>query len=583
MTENVKDKIRELSKENAQNVVLQMMEFLSEAQCDKLETLIKEGLTGRKQSENNELESIRMGRRMSQDFVDEKMKQIEEWMRQIDEGELYLDTEEYEDYSSGYWDPDWITEYYDRQEIGIKIASAIQFAYDCVDDGRYREANRIYEWLWEMCVATDSEYDDVVVDLEVLNENDIVRTDMKQLALLTLYADYQVQEPENRAADIYLYFTRYSFQKLHIEEMFHVGRENLTETGQFLDDWIVLLQTKSGDVEGRLLQEAVLYRDGIGGLVKIAEANGSVHPSLYLTAMSEYEKNHDYLRIEEIGAKALEALDSKLIIRSDIALKAAYASSCLQHTEKMMQFCWEAFKADSTDRNFLRLFGTAEMAKLYGMRGREVFAARQKGNPTVCPRNAELQQNIIGDMEYYKLCFYNGDFDKAKQASKNPTGSLGWSGSFMPYGIRLFLLYLYEKPLPSKAVEDIAAYVGFQDPVDLKYAMDFERKIDEQSREQKTSVFWNYFQRWKLEFSMSAEEKEQYLDWAEKIVYARADAIVRGQHRKHYGEVAALLAVVAEIKDIAAPGEGQRIFWEYKKKFPRHSSFQSEMRGYFWM
>lgn len=85
---------------------------------------------------------------------------------QIDEGELYLDVEEYEDYSDSYWDRDWITDYYDNQEIGDKIEFMIQFARDCVDDQKYREANDIYEWLWEMSVSTDPEYECESVDLE---------------------------------------------------------------------------------------------------------------------------------------------------------------------------------------------------------------------------------------------------------------------------------------------------------------------------------------------------------------------------------------------------------------------------------
>ena len=103
---------------------------------------------------------------MSDNLVNEKMIQIQDWKDQIDEGELYLDTEEYEDYSDGYWESDWITEYYDNQEIGDKIQYMIQFAEDCVDDRRYQQANEIYEWLWEMSVFTEDEYGDPV-DLEI--------------------------------------------------------------------------------------------------------------------------------------------------------------------------------------------------------------------------------------------------------------------------------------------------------------------------------------------------------------------------------------------------------------------------------
>ena len=75
------------------------------------------------------------------------MEQIRTWMEQIDEGELYLNTEEYEDYSGGYWGSDWVTEYYDNQGVGDKVTSMIRFAKDYVDDRRYEEANFIYEWL----------------------------------------------------------------------------------------------------------------------------------------------------------------------------------------------------------------------------------------------------------------------------------------------------------------------------------------------------------------------------------------------------------------------------------------------------
>lgn len=129
------------------------------------------------------------------------MAQIKIWIQQIDEGELYLNADEYEDYSSGYWDSDLITEYYDEQGIGDKINTMLRFAKDCVDDRKYQEASLIYEWIWEMEVFAEEEYVDPA-DLEVLVEKEIVTADLKQLALLTLYVDYQMRVPE----DIYLYF-----------------------------------------------------------------------------------------------------------------------------------------------------------------------------------------------------------------------------------------------------------------------------------------------------------------------------------------------------------------------------------------
>ena len=43
------------------------------------------------------------------------------------------------------------------------------------------------------------------------------------------------------------------------------------------------------------------------------------------------------------------------------------------------------------------------------------------------------------------LCFYTGDFETVRRVSINPQGSLGWSTSFIQYGLRAILLYLYDR------------------------------------------------------------------------------------------------------------------------------------------
>lgn len=564
--------IKKLSKKELQNIVLKMQNVMSDKQKKEFQKIVEaSGI----QPGNEKAQIVQV--RMSDELVNEKMTQIQKWEELIDEGELYLDTESYEDYSCGYWDSEWITEYYDNQGIGDKIQYMIRFAEDCIDDRRYQVANEIYEWLWEMEVSTASEYEEEdFVDLEILEENNLIHTDMKRLALLTLYADYQVLPANERAKDMYLYFAFSTFAKLHMEEMFHVGREELKDTEQFWEDWIELLKEKNGDTEARLLKEAVLYYKGIDGLYEMAEKNASVHPSLYLSVMEQYEK------IEKVGENALSKIDVNLTIRSKIALKAAFASSCLNHEEKMMHFCWQSFISDSTVKNYLRLFGTEKMAKLYGMRGREVLGKRLKSNQDFSYKNSELNRNIMNDYNYYQLVFYTGDFSTVQNISKNPKESLGWSNLFIDYGIRLFLLYLYDCPFPSTAAESIASYIGFQDEKERKNLLKFETDIQSECQEHKVTEFRNYFQRWKTYFSIEKTECEKYLTWAESIVYKRADAIVSGQHRSHYGEVAGLLAIVGEIKEnIGMQGAKRHIYEQYRKKFPRHSSFQGEMRMYF--
>ena len=55
------------------------------------------------------------------------------------------------------------------------------------------------------------------------------------------------------------------------------------------------------------------------------------------------------------------------------------------------------------------------MAKLYGMRGREVLGKRLKGNQEFSYKNSELNKNIMSDYEYYQLVFYTGDFSMVQK------------------------------------------------------------------------------------------------------------------------------------------------------------------------
>ena len=108
--------IEELSLKELREIVRKLQELLSEEQKQKFQEIMREC------RENDEKEDLQpVPARMSQELIEEKLEQIQIWQKQIDEGDLYLDTEEYEDYSNGYWDADWITEYYDNQGIGEKL------------------------------------------------------------------------------------------------------------------------------------------------------------------------------------------------------------------------------------------------------------------------------------------------------------------------------------------------------------------------------------------------------------------------------------------------------------------------------
>ena len=198
----------------------------------------------------------------------------------------------------------------------------------------------------------------------------------------------------------------------------------------------------------------------------------------------------------------------------------------------------------------------------------------------LAPKGLKVGDKIMSMIRFAKDCV-----DDRKYQEANEIYDWLWEMSVSAdseYSDPVDLEMMDENDLIHKAAAGIAAYVGFTDTKEEKNLMEFEREILEESREHKVREFWNYFQRWKRYFPMDENEKKRYLSWAEKIVYGRADAIISGQHRNHYGQVAILLAMVGEIKEgMGDIGARRIIFADYKRKFPRHSSFQREMKEYF--
>ena len=64
----------------------------------------------------------------------------------------------------------------------------------------------------------------------------------------------------------------------------------------------------------------------------------------------------------------------------------------------------------------------------------------------------------------------------------------------------------------------------------------------------------------------------------EKLIDMRVKAIISGQHRAHYGRVAAAFGEVKESR--RDQGAKNRLLLEYREMFPRHTSFHEELRRY---
>lgn len=580
------DKIlNRMDKEDLKNCLHNIARKTSESKRDSFLQMIKDFCDHDKQKDIND--KYQHKRLMSDKKVKEKLTDIKKAFEEIEDGELCLSAQGYEDYSNGYWASDWIWEYEDNEGIGRIIEDAVLFAHDCMNDCRYEEAATIFKLVMDTTVFAEDEFggDSFELNLEEMVDEKLVGVNLKVLALDVLYSNYQLQPGAQRASILYSYFSYPYFKEIHIEDIFSIGREELRDTEKFLQSWIDFLMEQSGDIAARLLREALLYHKGTEGLVEMARKGYKEHPSVYLAALKEYEKNHDYEKMKEIGIEALDKLESDLKIRSEIAIKTAQASRCVNDTANMRKCWYEAFYSNSTIPNFLRLFVDQEVVNGY-----KVFSEKRIETLNVCEYHSnhhisETSRNEITELEYKYLCFFSGHFDKVYNWCKEQKQPLGWTGNFIGRGIDLMLLYLYEDINLRKAVKKIATqisnWIGFDECKNLLFFKENYVFENDLSNQKSIEIFWDVFSLWKLNYLISATDINVYVEWLESVISKRVDGIVGGKYRSRYNDVALLVAALGEVKEsLGIKMAKSTLVNQYMCKYPRHRSFRGELKEY---
>lgn len=511
---------------------------------------------------------------------------------QIQDGKLYLLADGYEDYSEGYWNSDWVWEYEDPMGVCRIFEDACLLIQRCVNDGFYQEALNVFDEMMESEVYVENDSDQFSMGIEELKSEKLLTVNLNSLALEILYAEYQVSLPEMRAEELYEYFSIPFFRDVKLEQMLSLGREELKGLTEFWESWIELLRDKDGDMEARLLKEAVLCHKGEEGILDLARISYEKHPSLYLEAIQKMQRLHDYVRQLEIGKEALEKIDAGYILRSQIALSTAEAAILLQQ-EDYARRCWfEAFRSDSTPVNYLRLISQSGHPQPYLKETKSIILSGKKVGTgqgyKFDPYNAaaELHRNQISQIDAQILRFLSGDFEYAIELCRQIKQPLGWSGTFIKCGLALFLLLMYQgKDLQQgcRAQENtLICALNFNGDQYLKGTREQLQYGKGSESQQKTDeIFWQCFRRWKECHTLSEEQIQEYIGVLEPLIHKRLKAIVSGQHRDHYESVAALAAGIGEVKEsIGMKGAKEKILQGYRQEFPRHSSFHAALRKY---
>ena len=161
---------------------------------------------------------------------------------------------------------------------------------------------------------------------------------------------------------------------------------------------------------------------------------------------------------------------------------------------------------------------------------------------------------------------------------------MGWSGHFIRYGLDLMILYLYADSQLKKAgkhiLERVSRSVGFDESKNLVFMKEnavFESDMSASGE----NIFWDVFCLWKLNYSISIDEINRYVDWLESVINRRVDGIVGGKYRRKYNDVALLVAALGEVKESMGVKMAKSIIIkEYMNRYPRHNAFRGALKEY---
>lgn len=495
---------------------------------------------------------IDKGKKRNKSEIRKKINEYKKKFEDIEKGELVFYSEEIEDYSGG-WD-NWITEYYDRDNVGDIIEEAIDFGIELVDYREYSFAKEIFDMVLDTNYQIIDELRGECIDSSLLEikYNELISINISLFRSYVIYVTYQTSK--NRAKDIYSYYQNNKTFKTvstegDLENAFKLGSEILTNVDEFYYDWIKILSKSKGRLESILLEEALKYTE-FRNYENYTNDLIENHPQICIEIF-DYLKNKDKAEeLIKLGKKALSNIKDNLETCSDIALYLAEIDK-----ENEGEHIYEAFSFNPSVLNLLRIANSGYYPKYEKDIKNKIESQVEEKN-----------RNTDEDMENPCLLkFFSGNFEEVYNESIKNKKMLGWSYSISKTLVYLWLLFLNEGNIKTKSFNKILKEVF----CDISWNEDEEKFLGDDIEQ-----IWK---KWKSNFKLDENIKEKIIKWLDKTIEKRTEAIMDGNYRKSYYKVAMLIVAYDEMLASQNPEEKGNYIERYISKYSRRPAFKNEI------
>ena len=309
-----------------------------------------------------------------------------------------------------------------------------------------------------------------------------------------------------------------------------------------------------------------------------------LHPGMYKEILNDSTISAKNAVI--IGEDGMKRIARNLCVRSDVALQTAEFALVEGKDAEFMEWCYvEAFASRTNAVNYLRAFFNStdkekcnkKLELIVGQYNCRKNSAWNNGNAGL----PELAENIPEKNMLYVIQFLDGQFMEVLRKGVSEKSSLGWTGTFMKEGLALFLLYLHD----GKELQQ-----GSRSMLELtKHA--FEFRLEEYKKGQNIKVekteneyFYELFLNWKDTTKIENSDRKKILDHIDNLMKKRVEAIMGANRRNYYGECAAYIAAIGEVKEKLGEKNAKQIYMShYADMYTRRSAFKSELKSYGWI
>lgn len=521
---------------------------------------------------------------------DEMYSHIRDELKSIDSQEITITgvwNEEYDDSDGEFY-------YEDNSGISDMLEKACDFLHICMDRERYKEGFAVGKQMLEMEILCDNEYGDEELSLGDMVHHELLHCNLKQVILDTAYCAYHAVPSTKRPEVLYGVIVNAKEDNVTLESIMQHGDEELPAFEEFLPFWITYLGYKAGHDADRLILEAVDLLNDISLEVQYAEKYADIHPGLYLNIL-ENGKHMPTDDMVAIGFEAMKVIPRKYVIRSKAALETAEYVIAADGGLPFLEKCYfAAFESDTSAQNYLRAllngYGNGkkreELQKLFRMFPKD----KSNGYYTLYEGNYfwygsgtyfEREVNKPDNNMVLVLRFLDGQFAEVLEKGLNKSEALGWTGTFMKQGIALFLLCLYEGQWNGKGIAAMAemakSAMGFS-------AQEYRKGTCGLEGIGENELFCQLFLQWKAMVPMAFDVENCAIKRITALLKKRTAGIMDANRRNYYGECAAYIAALGEVREsMGEMGAKQKLMTSYKDAYPRRSAFREEMRNYGWI